>query len=307
VGVGHPRGRQPLVETFSRNSAQELRNGGYDTTSLYRYEVDKDLMRRLLPEQDVFLWEGHHSTLIKDFQFDKWDEPLRPSLFFLQSCLALSEAEAQPLLRRGAVAVVGTSTRTYSGSGGAFALAFMDGMLYERQSLGGSLRQAKNFLLCYGKLKEKRLDGAAKLTGANVRAAWAFTLWGDPTLTLPPAADSPTLAPVRCEAGSRDVVLKLPPTQYPLVSVGDYEAKMRPNARLAGLIHADEDGKRLVPFLFAEVSLPDVPDGQTPRLACGRLHDRDWVFAWDARRKRGYLLVTPRPHDEREIRFKVQS
>ena len=53
--------------------------------------------------------------------------------------------------------MVGSSTRTYSGSGGAFSLAFFNALLYDGQSLGGSLRQAKNFLLAYALLKEKRL------------------------------------------------------------------------------------------------------------------------------------------------------
>src|SRR5207244_6354868 len=99
-----------------------------------------------------------------------------------QSCLALSEEKALPVLRRGSVAVVGSSTRTYSGSGGAFSLAFLDAMLYEDQTVGGALRQAKNFLLTYQLLKEKRLGPQARLAGANQRAPWAFTLAGDPPL-----------------------------------------------------------------------------------------------------------------------------
>src|SRR5213078_1759925 len=124
--------------------------------------------------------------------------PLRPSLVLLQSCLALNEPESHLLLQRGAIAIVGTSTRTYSGSGGAFTLAYFDALLYEDQSLGGSLRQAKNFLLCYSRLKEKRLGKDAKLAGASTRSAWGFTLWGDPTLRMPrPTPPAQALPPVR--------------------------------------------------------------------------------------------------------------
>ena len=63
----------------------------------------------------------------------------RPALVFLQSCLALNEKEALPLFERGAVAIVGSPTRNYSGSGGAFALAFFDAMLYDGRSLGGAM------------------------------------------------------------------------------------------------------------------------------------------------------------------------
>jgi hypothetical protein len=81
-------------------------------------------LRQLLPEQDAFLWEGHYRTLVDTFEMPKWTEPLRPSLIFLQSCLALNPEDAALLFDRGAVAVVGTPNRTYSGSGGALTLAY---------------------------------------------------------------------------------------------------------------------------------------------------------------------------------------
>src|SRR5690349_22932401 len=43
-----------------------------------------------------------------------------------------------------------------------FSLAFFNAMLYENRPLGGCLRQAKNFLLAYSLLKEKRLGKNAK-------------------------------------------------------------------------------------------------------------------------------------------------
>ena len=175
-------GSLPLLEMFSRNTAKEFANAGYDTTAKFRDGVVKDDIRRALPEADIFLWEGHHSTLIRDFKVPDWDEPTAPAFIFLQSCLALTEEKAQPLLRRGAVGVIGSPVRTYSASGGACSLAFFDALLYEDQTVGGGLRQAKNFLLAYAQLKDKRLGKDAKRSGANVRAAWAFTLWGDPTL-----------------------------------------------------------------------------------------------------------------------------
>jgi hypothetical protein len=194
----------------------------------------------------------------------------------------------------------------YSASGGAFALAFFDGLLYDDLSLGASLRQAKNFLLVYSLLKEKRLGKDAKLGGANVRAAWAFTLWGDPTLQLPAPKATPGQPGVAHEVHGNTIVIKMPQTTYDKVVNGDYRAQMRPNARLAGLIRAEPDaGKRLVAFVFAEIRLPRAPAGQTPRLRT-RLPDNHWVFCWDARRRCGYLLVTPRPRDEREIRFHVE-
>jgi hypothetical protein len=268
--------------------------------------VDKDRLRRLLPEQDVFLWEGHYKTLIDDYGFVTWDEPLVPSLFFLQSCLALNPKEVRPLYERGAVAVVGSSTRIYSGTGGAFSLAFFDGFLYDGQTLGGALRQAKNFLLAYAELKERRLGDAAPLAGANRRSAWAFTLWGDPTLRLPrPTSPKGALPFVRCRLVGNTLTLPLP-GRLPEVRTEAYRAEAPPNARLAGLVRTprEQKVKRLVPMLFAEVVFPADRTGR-PRLQ-GRLPRERWVFRWDARLRRGYLLVLPRDKDVGEVRFRVE-
>jgi hypothetical protein len=304
--VSNPGGGLNLVETFSRHTANEFRNRGYQTTALFNEDVTKEKVRELMPSQDVFLWEGHYRTMVDKFEMPKWTETLQPSLVFLQSCLALNEVETRPLFERGAIGVVGSSTRTYSGSGGAFTLAFFDAQLYEQQTLGGSLRHAKNFLVAYALLKEKLLRDKAKLGGANIRSSWAFTLWGDPTLRLPmPELPPDSRAPVRHEVHGHALVLELPGETYERIIVKPYEAEMRPNARMAGLLTREgEDERRLVPFLFAEVSLPKAPAGKTPRLTC-QVPSRHWVFNWDSRRKCGYLLVAPRKKDDQEIRFHV--
>lgn len=304
--VSNPGGSLPFLETFSRNTARELANAGYQTTALFDLAVSADEVRRLLPDQDLFLWEGHHMTMVRDYGMPAWTEPMRPSLALLQSCLALNEAEAGPLLERGAVAVVGSATRTYSGTGGAFTLAYLDALLYDGESLGGGLRQAKNFLVAYALLKQQLLGGEARHTGANMRSAWAFTLWGDPTLRLPrPRPRSDALSAAHAEIHGRTLTLTIPDRSYDRVSISKYQAEMFPNARLAGLItrQANDDGQ-LVPFAFAEVHLPDVPDGKTPRLR-GRVPEKHWVFCWDGRRKAGYLLFAPRPKDRGEIRFQL--
>ena len=186
------------------------------------------------------------------------------------------------------------------------SLAFFNALLYEDRSLGDSLRQSKNFLLAYSLLKEKRLGKGAKLGGANLRAAWAFTLWGDPMLHLPAPASSAQRAAVRPVVRGNTIYVDLPDTAYQGIHSGDYRSQMRPNARLAGLLRRDKDAnKHLVPFVFAEVKLPKVPDNRTPRLR-SRLPEKHWVFCWDGRRRVGYLLITPRPRDQRELRFRVE-
>jgi hypothetical protein len=62
----------------------------------------------------------------------------------------------------------------------------------------------------------------------------------------------------------------------------------------------------MVPFAFAEVYLPKVPAGQVPKLT-SKVPESHWVFEWDGRRKVGYLLVSPRPRDGNELRFKINQ
>lgn len=317
--VSNPGSSLNLLETLSRHSALELANCGYRTLSLFGDEVDPRYFRQSLPGQDVVLWEGHHNTLIKDYGFVDWTEPLRPALVVLQSCLALMEPKVQPLLRRGAVAVVGASSRIYSGTGGAFSLAFLDGVLYDHQTLGESLRQAKNFLLLYAQWKENRLPQGARLGGANLRSAWAFTLWGDPTLQLPAPAMPEQAKPAvrwqvqrrRSERSETGVVhhgtIRLPAASHEVVSVDRYVAQLRPNARLAGLLSNGEsaDSRRLLPLIFLEIPLPDAPVGATPRFR-SKLPERHYCFRYDATRRCGYLLLTPRSQAEHEVTFRIE-
>jgi hypothetical protein len=303
--ASNPGGTLPMLETFSRTSARELQSCGYQTSSLIGDQLSAGQLRRRLPEADVFLWEGHHNTLIKDWGFATWSEPLRPSFMFLQSCLALTEEKASPLIERGALAVVGSSSRIYSATGGAFSLAYVDAVLYERQTLGGGLRSAKNFLLAYGQLKEKRLE-QVRLGGANLRSAWAFTLWGDPSLRLPaPPPSETTEAQVRARVSGDTVTVTVPAVAAEPSRSGVYQAVYRPNARLAGLIRTGDEGeKKLVPLAFSEVALPDGPPNAEPCLR-SKLPDNNWVFIWDARRRTGWLLVALPATAEREIRFRI--
>jgi hypothetical protein len=311
--ASNPGASMPLLETFSRNTAKELRNAGYETTAVFGKDINRDDLRKSLTDHDIFIWEGHHNTLINDYAFPDWDDPLPPSLVFLQSCLVLTESKTHPLLLHGAVGVVGSSSRVYSASGGACSLAFFDALLYDNESLGGSLRQAKNFLIAYARLKEKRLGDQAKRGGANLRSAWSFTLWGDPTLKLPrPQTPEDALPPVRHEVHGDTIVLALPEKAHDRVSTRlagidkRYQVQLPPNGRLAGLVHKDdyEDGQPLVPFVFAEVRLPSAPPGKTPRLQ-SRIPATHYVFCLDERRSTGYLLLEPRAGDKDELRFHI--
>ncbi len=305
--VSNPGGGLPLLETISRDTAQEFRNAGYETKALFGAEARADDLRRLLPQEDIFLWEGHHSTLVRDFGVPTWPEPMKPSLVFLQSCLALSESEAAPFLQRGAVGVIGSSSRTFSATGGAISLGFFDALAYDQQSLGGALRQAKNFLVAYELLKGKRLGDSAQLGGASVRSAWAFTLWGDPTLTLPPPPKpAEPLAHVRASVKGSRITLSIPEATYEPIATEKYTAQIWPNGRLAGYVNKGEtDGRRkLVPLVFAEVKLSGKEGQPAPRLR-SKLPEDHWAFAWDQRRGTFYVVALPRARDKKQIVFEI--
>ena len=306
--VSNPGGGLPLLETFSRSTALEFRNAGFKVNTFFNTEANRPAVRAVLPQQTIFLWEGHHSTLIRDYEVHQWSEPLWPSIIFLQSCLALDGPKALPFLQRGAVGVLGASSRTYSGSGGALSMSYFDALLYEKQSVGGSLRHAKNFLLCFALLKEKRLGADTKLTGANLRTALAFTLWGDPTLHVPlPAPPDNALPPITHLLHGHTLSINLPQQSHGKVMTAHYQTQVLPNARLAGLLTRTEDGTEhpLIPLIFREIHFPKAPAGKIPSLH-GRLPDANWVFTYDARRAAGYLLIRPRAKDTEEIRFTVE-
>ncbi len=304
-------GSLSLLETFSRNTIETLRDAGYATTALIGSQVSRDELRKQMPLHELFLWEGHSGTLMNDYEFPTWEDPLPPTFVFMQSCLSLTEPRLHSLFSRGAVGVIGSSTRTYSGSGGACSLAFFNALLYERQSVGDALRQAKNFLLAYSLLKQKRLGKEATRTGANLRSAWAFTLWGDPTLQLPlppQSAENPPRRPfIHHEVHGNTILVSLPEKAETVVRTDKYQVTLSANGLFAGLVRKTkiEDRRPLVPFVFAEVHLPRARPGRTPHLS-SRLPSNRWVFCWDERRRCGYLLATPRPDDTGELRFHVR-
>lgn len=305
--VSNPGESLPLLETLSRHTAQQLRNAGYDTTALFGDSASRERVRQLLPEQTLFLWEGHYSTLVRDYEVQRWPEPLRPSLIFLQSCLALTDDKAHPFLERGAVAVLGSPSRNYSASGGAFALAFTSALVYERQSVGEAVRHARNFLLCFSQLKQGRLDGGSQLGGANLRSMWGFALWGDPLLRLPAPPHGPALPPVRHEVKGDRLLVKLPAERHPCHGAGDYHARIWPGARLGGLYRKIENGREreLVPLVFVEFHVPN-RRGQRLHLQ-SRLPAENWVLSWDQRRGVGYLLIRPRNRDTGTLRFEIRG
>lgn len=297
-----------LLETFSRNTARELENAGCKVTGMFgRFTLTETQARKAMTENDYFIWEGHNGTVRGRFGVGRFQDPMLPSIAFIQSCAELNAQVAGPLLDRGAVSVIGTPNRMFSGSGGAYVLAFSDALAYDGMTVGQAMRHAMNYMLMYAELKEVRLGGDARLGGANRRAAWTFCLWGDPNARLPAPTPAPNALPRLRSTGNKSAItLKLPEQKYPTTEVMPYRAEMWPGGRLAGLysFEGEDEGRSLIPLAFAEVAIPDAPAGKVPHLS-SRVPSRNYVFKWDARRKVAYILLLPREKDVAEVEFRV--
>ncbi len=292
VLVSNPGGSLPLLQCCSQQSAAELEAQQVTTRQWFGpANTHAPGVRADLPMADLFVFEGHQETLTDTWKFSDWNEPLRPGLTILQSCRSLQANTVLPLFKRGMAAVVGTSTRTYSASGGAFATALINGLLQKGVSLGAALRRAKNFLLVYAAWKQARLGKQATMMGANYRAAWSFALWGDPDWQprLPAAATTPTCPwQITPEPdGSYRVAITLPESTH-AIAVGPYQATWYPGTIPAGLVRIRDHYKEPLAFLFVEF----VGTNWTrPPLVQTAVPDRDWHLAWDKRRQVGYLFV----------------
>ena len=187
------------------------------------------------------------------------------------SCKAasrLTEDKTGHLFERGAIAVVGSSSRIYSATGGAFSLGYLDAVLYDGQSLGGGLRSAKNFLLAYGQLKDKRLE-TVKLGGANQRSAWAFTLWGDPVVETARAADRRVRRFVgEAKVSDNTITLSVPAAAAQVVAVGRVSGGLSTQfaARGTGSNRRRRRKETDAAWHSARVALPNGPPNAKPRL-----------------------------------------
>jgi len=302
--VSNPAGGLPLLEAFPRNTALELSQCRVQADILFGNEASKDGLRKVLPAQ-TFSSGRAPQHLIKEYGVHEWTEPLRPALVFLQSCLALTERQgANPFLQRGAIAVVGSSTRTYSGSGGACALAFLTPCTTTAPLWAGSLRHAKNF---FWPIPSSRKNGWARTPS---RAG--------PTCVLPGRSHSgrshveaaPSLGAGQCSTldppqSSGQHHRSHPAGKNPQES-GDCEVPVRvkPNGRLAGLLReGDKDGQRLVPF----VSRRSTAQGATRQNAppAQPAPNTRWVFAGTTAANADTCSSRPRTKDKDEIRSRA--
>ncbi len=228
-----------LGEAISRTTVAEFKNVGVPVRAYYGEEIEPALVLRSLASTDLLVWEGHARDLTLE-ERGGIAAADAPDVVFLQGCYTFDRSDPFILMEKGAFAVVGTSTATYSAPGSALARAFFDAVLYDEADLGTATRNARNFLLALAKLQRARGHRDWRKT---YRAALAFALWGDPTLTLDLRPGQPRLTPVRWQMENGRLTLTIPGHKLDPITVNPYRAEPPPRAMLGGLLLRDGNRK----------------------------------------------------------------
>jgi hypothetical protein len=179
-------------------------------------------------------------------------------LVVLQSCHSLSAPLAERIFDLGGVGFVGSTTSIHSASGGAFIKTFCDGLLYQDDTVGEALRDARNYFLCLADLKVRR---GHQQTAKSYRVALSFRLWGDPELKL---LTTPRVEPERRAVSARflsssKVRISLPARRLSESRTDKYTVRNLPNAQVAGVVRRlkNKPARRLMPFYFFRLPMPE--------------------------------------------------
>lgn len=279
-----------LGETISRTTVLDLGNVGIPVRAFYREEVTQEIIRQTMLQTNVLVWEGHPRDLTLEERGGIAVDSA-PEIAILQGCYTFDRSDPMILIEKGTVAIVATSAAIYSAPGSAFARALFDSALYDGADLGTAVRNARNYLLALAQLQRQRGHGEWQKT---YRAALAFTLWGDPTLTLPLKAGRPTVKPVRWEQGESGLTLTLPRSKQRQVTVDDYFVKPAPRTMYGGLVlRLPNRAKRELKDLYFTVKPADGGE----RYACRPDEGWDAISLYAPRSRTLSVLARPEWED----------
>jgi len=214
-------------------------------------------------------------------------------LIVIQSCHSLDES-ALSLLRSGAVGVIGSVTNIHSASGSAFFKAFCNNLSYRGQTLGESLRYARNYMLCLADLKRRRgHTQQAKV----VRVAHSFHLWADPEITLFNSSRPPAIFPISAHfVAPNRIVIIAPAKRLPVCQSDKYVLRAFPGTDVAGIVKSltNRQQRRIMPIYFFKFPMPsDFISGQYDRLVAPDGTDTRSVFMTEAFERFLYVLYFP--------------
>ena len=281
----------PLLEAITRTTDQSFERAGWSTRALYGWRTSWYKRPLRLWGADLVLYEGHTANLARSVQFDHEREPVYPGLYIFQGCKTLRQPEVIALLRNGAAGVIGTSTNTYSASGGALAKTYVDAMLLDGADAGTSLMIARNFMLALADLKDRR---GHEQSPKILRGGLTFALWGDPTWRPPPSpATVPDSERVHTTRRGNVIEMHVPEQFAAAVESGDYVAQIPVGAKLAGMYEWENEERtrrQLPPLFFVVVPLADYAGAAPPAVTSPVARNR-WTSLWDPRNRWLYLLV----------------
>lgn len=229
-----------LGETISRTTARDLTNLGIPVRAYYRGEITPEIIRQTMLQTNVLVWEGHPRDLTLE-ERGGIAVDTAPRIAVLQGCYTFDRSDPFILIEKGTEAIVATSAAIYSAPGSAFARALFDAATYDDADLGTAVRNARNYLLALAQLQRQRgYDEWHK----TLRAALAFALWGDPTLTIPMKKGRPGVKPVQWAASPDELTLTIPRRRMREVAVDDYRVSPVPRTMYGGLVVRLADGKK---------------------------------------------------------------
>ena len=229
-------------------------------------------------------------------------------LVVLQSCHSLEEEIASQIFKAGGVGLVGSVTNVYSASGSAFVKAFCDGLVYQHETAGEALRDARNYFLCLAELKKKR--GHTE-TAKVYRAALSFCLWGDPELRITAGLPNKTkLKPISAKLIPPDKMsISTPRRRLPELRTEKYFVRIFPASQVAGIVKRlkTREERRLTPIYFFRLPVPEGFDARQH----SNLQRKDdppnrAVFMTDSFKRFLYVLYFPskeKKNNKFELRF----
>jgi hypothetical protein len=228
-------------------------------------------------------------------------------IVILQSCNSLENRISDLLIQSGGVALIGSVSNIHSASGSSFIKTLIDRTLYQGETLGTALREARNYFYVLQDLKNQR---GHREQAKSLRVALSFRLWGDPELKVfkaLPAPQKPTLSVVWDDP--QTLTITTPRKRLPKVETEKYIAHGYPGVQYAGLVKRlkKKPARKVIPLYFVKTPLPaKVEQYQSMTVLKGK-QDRV-AYRIDPHTKQLYLVyLTQKEKKYPTLRFKFSS
>ena len=228
-------------------------------------------------------------------------------IVILQSCNSLQDQISDWLLQLGGSAIIGSVSNIHSASGSSFIKTLIDRTLYQGETLGTALRDARNYFYVLQDLKNQR---GHREQAKSLRVALSFRLWGDPQLKVfKPLSKplKPTLSVVWNNA--QTLTITTPTKHLPKIKTEKYIAYGYPGVQYAGLVKRlkKQTARKVIPLYFVKTPLPaHIEKYQSMTVLKGK---KDRVaYRIDPQTKQLYLVyLTQKENKYPILRFKFQG